>query len=219
MSCIDRKAHILKRGKSVVMPRHFIFFDTETTPVENPNGTITHKLRLGWACYYRRPYCRHIERVEWFYFEDTGAFWQFVYQHTERKQKLWVVSHQLAFDFTVVKAWWYLRKGGYRLKFFHNNGVTAIISVRGRGNSILFVDSMNWFPESLAKIGKRIGIEKGKIDFDTCSQFDLRIYCMTDTLILQQAVLDFMKFLEGNRISRLCYTIGSTAFAAYLYNS
>ncbi|GAI53833.1 unnamed protein product, partial [marine sediment metagenome] len=35
---------------------------------------------------------------------------------------------------------------------------------------------MNWFVESLAETGKRIGIPKLKIDFETCPDYLLDIY-------------------------------------------
>ncbi|GAI53807.1 unnamed protein product, partial [marine sediment metagenome] len=89
MSSIDRKPHCLKREKTLAMPRHIIFFDCETKPEELPNGEIKQKLKLGWACYYRKGYGRNLEKVEWARFEDSLSFWSFVYSHTEKKRKLW----------------------------------------------------------------------------------------------------------------------------------
>ncbi|GAG78649.1 unnamed protein product, partial [marine sediment metagenome] len=70
---------------------------------------------------------------------------------------------------TVVEGWKYLRQVGFKLKFFHNAGTCSIISVKGRFGSIVFLDIMNWFVESLAKTGQRIGMPKLKIDFETCT--------------------------------------------------
>lgn len=217
MSSINRKPHCLLREKTLAMPRHIIFVDTETTPDELENGSIRQRLRLGWGCYYSRAYGRHLEKTDWFYFDSCAAFWQFVFVHTRRKEKLWVVARNLVFDFTVVKGWQHLREAGYKLKFFHNKGSTAIISVRNKSDSILFVDSLNWFRESLAETGKRIGLPKLNIDFETCSQEYLSIYCHRDVEIELENFKSFIEFLQSNHISRLCYTIGSTAMAAYLF--
>ena len=110
----------------------------------------------------------------------------------------------------------YLRDAGYKLKFFHNNGVTAIVTVVKGDKSIVFLDSMNWFPESIEATGKRIGILKGKIDFDTCTEQELSDYCRNDTLIELENFRQFIHFLESNTIARLCYTRASTSMAAYL---
>ena len=149
MSSIKRKPHILKSEKSMAIPRHMIFFDTETYPEKVGEYSITQRLRLGWACYYQRAYGRHTEKLQWFYFETHIAFWQFVFDHTGKKIKLWCIARNLTFDFTVLKGWKHLRKVGYKLKFFHNQGTCNIISVRAKSNSIVFLDSMNWFVESL----------------------------------------------------------------------
>lgn len=217
MSSIDRAAHVLKREKTLAIPRHFIFFDTETYQDKNVDGSVTQRFRLGWACYYCRPYGRHTEKVEWFYFTDICKFWCFVFERCEPKQRLWIIARNVVFDFTVCRGWEHLKEAGYKLKFFHNNGVSVIVTVKKGNRSIAFLDSMNWFTESLAKTGDRIGIPKLKIDFSTCTIEQLSRYCRNDVLIEYENFRLFIRFLEGNTISRLCYTKASTAMAAYLF--
>lgn len=217
MSNIARKPHCLKREKSLAMPRHIIFVDTETRQKELPDGSVEQYLKLGWAFYYRKPYGRHIEKVEGHYFEKDIDFWSFVFKHTEKKRRLWIIARNINFDFTVLHGWKFLRQVGFKLKFFHNSGSTTVISVRGRYGSILFVDSMNWFRESLAKTGERIGLPKLSIDFATCTDAELSAYCFRDVEIEFRNFKHFVKFLEDNQISRLRYTIGSTAMSAFLF--
>jgi len=216
MSTINRKCHCLKREKTLAMPRHLIFFDTETMQEVLADGSIKQRLKLGWACYWRRAYGRNSEKFEWHYFDTALSFWQFVYRHTERKQKLWILARNLVFDFTIVEGWKYLRKADFKLKFFHDTGTCSIITVRSPKGSIVFLDIMNWFVETLAKTGDRIGIPKLKIDFETCSNSYLSTYCKRDVEIEIENFKQFIKFLSDNSISRLCYTKGSTAMAAYL---
>jgi len=218
MSSIKRKPHVLKAEKTLAMPRRMIFFDTETWQNEKENGQVHQTLRLGWACYYRRPYGRHLAKTEWFYFKNPSAFWQFISEHTQPKNRLWVIARNVAFDFTVVKGWTHLRKAGYKLKFFHNKGTCNIISVRNKSKAIVFLDSMNWFVESLAKTGERIGLPKLSIDFKTCTESELKTYCHRDVEIEIENFKLFIKFLEVNKVARLCYTRGSTAMAAFLLN-
>ncbi len=218
MSSINRKCHCLKREKTLAIPRHLIFFDTETKQERLENGSTKQIFKLGWACYYRRSYGRNLETTEWRYFVDIHSFWSFIFEHTEKKRKLWVLARNLVFDFTIVEGWKSLRQVGYKLKFFHDSGCTSIISVKSRQGSIVFLDIMNWFVESLAKTGERIGIPKLKIDFETCTDDYLSTYCKRDVEIEVENFKRFIKFLESNSISRLCYTRGSTAMAAYLFS-
>lgn len=217
MSSIARKPHCLKAEKTLAMPRHIIFFDTETESERLPNGDTIQRLKLGWACYYSRAYGRHLDKLDWLYFESPLAFWQFVYKHTERKQKLWCIARNVCFDFTIVKGWHYLRQVGFKLKFFHSSEACSVISVKGRYGSIVFLDAMNWFVESLAKTGKRIGLEKLEIDFENCTIAELSAYCHRDVEIELLNFKGFIRFLETHSVSRLCYTRGSTAMAAYLF--
>lgn len=216
MSSIDRKPHALRREKTLAIPRQFIFVDTETKATKDNEGNTKQEFKLGWLCHYSRAYGRHIEKEQWYYIETIDSFWDYVFSHCEPKQRLWVIARNIVFDFTILKGWNYLRKEKYKLKFFHNSGVSCIVNVRKGNKSIVFLDSMNWFPESIAKTGERLGIPKMKIDFETCTIEELKVYCRNDVLIDYENFKQFIKFLVGNTISRLCYTRASTAMAAYL---
>lgn len=216
MSSIWRRAHILKSEKSLAVPRHMVFFDTESRIKRLPNGDTEHTLRLGWACYWRRSYDRHSEREEWYGFRDTDSYWQWLLSHTEEKQKLWVIARNVGFDFTLVEGWRHLRKAGYKLSFFYGKGGVGIISVKSGRRSLVFLDSLNWFRESLASTGERIGVPKMKVDFDTVTDSELSTYCRNDVLIEYLNFKSFQTFLAECNIGRLCYTRGSCAMSAYL---
>jgi len=217
MSSIDRAPHALKKETTLTIPRHFIFFDTETTQHPVEDGSIEQRFKLGWACYYRRPYKDHKQVVEWFYIDNIEAFWDYVISKALPKQRLWIIARNVVFDFTICKGWENLRREKYKLKFFHNNGCSAIVTVKKKSSTIVFLDSMNWFTESLAKTGERIGIPKMEIDFDTCTDAELSVYCKNDVRIEFENFKVFIAFLEDNMIGRLCYTKASTAMAAYLF--
>lgn len=217
MGSIWRPCHRIKGERSLAMPRHLLFFDTETRMSTKPDGSTEHRLRLGWACYWRRAYGRHTDSETWLDFTDAETFWQFVFSHTPSKGKLWCIARNINFDFTVLEGWKYLKASEYKLKFFYCSGTTAIISVSHKGSAVVLLDSMNWFVESLEKTGQRIGIPKMHVDFDTVKDSDLSIYCKNDVRIELENFRLFIRFLEENKVSRLCYTRGSTAMSAYLF--
>ena len=217
MSSIDRAPHALKKETTLTIPRHFIFFDTETSQHVQEDESIEQRFKLGWCVYYRRPYKDHKQVVEWFYIDRIGAFWNYVVSKALPKQRLWIIARSVVFDFTICKGWENLRREKYKLKFFHNNGCSAIVTVKKGLSTIVFLDSMNWFTESLAKTGERIGIPKMDIDFNTCTDEELSVYCKNDVLIEFENFKVFIAFLEDNMIGRLCYTKASTAMAAYLF--
>lgn len=146
----------------MAMPRNLLFFDTETRMTNMPDGSTEHRLRLGWACHWKRAYGRHIDHETWFPFTDAGSFWHWLFDRSYDNAKLWCIARNINFDFTVLEGWKYLRESGYKLKFFYSSGTTTIISVHKAGSSIVLLDSMNWFVESLEKTGLRIGIPDRK---------------------------------------------------------
>ncbi len=217
MKQLNRKAHKLYAEKTLAIPRHVIFFDTESRMKTLPDGSFEHSLKLGWACYLRKSEGSRKEVQKWLPFKSADQFWSFVAEHSRAKNKLWVIAHQLSYDFTLVEGFRYLHKAGFKCRFFYSSGVTTLIKVRKEGQSIMFVDSLNWFRESAEQIGERIGVPKLKVDFDTVSDSELSIYCRRDVEILVEVFKRLAGFLQSNRISRLCYTIGSTSMAAYLF--
>lgn len=217
MGTIWRPCHRIKGERSMAMPRNLLFFDTETRMSTLPDGSTEHRLRLGWACHWKRAYGRHVDHETWLPFTDCETFWQFVFAHSYDNAKLWCIARNINFDFTVLHGWQYLKGSGYKLKFFYCSGTTVIISVYKKGSSIVLLDSMNWFVESLEKTGLRIGIPKMHVDFETVADQELSIYCHNDVAIELANFRLFIRFLEENKISRLCYTRGSTAMSAYLF--
>jgi hypothetical protein len=154
---------------------------------------------------------------KWFEFKNAEDFWQFVFDKLERKSKLWIIARNIDFDFTICEGWRYLGRAGFKLKFFHNAEMTTVVTVTNKRGTILFCDSLNWFRESLAETGRRIGLPKLSIDFETCSESYLSQYCHRDVEIELENFKGFIKFLTSNQIGRLRYTIASTAFSAFLF--
>lgn len=217
MSSINRSPHVLRKQRSLTIPRHFIVFDTETVQQVDSKGNIKQVFKLGWFCYYRTAYGKHKESEQWYFMPDIQTMWDFIFNLKAPKERIWIIARNISFDFTVCKGWDFLHKAGYKLKFFHNNGVSCIITVKGKHNSLAFIDSMNWFPESIEKTGLRLGIPKMKIDFDTCTYEYLSEYCRNDVRIDLENLKEFIKFLTDNMVSKLCYTRASTAMSAYLF--
>lgn len=217
MSSIARRPHMLRREKTLTIPRHIVFVDTETEPQTEPDGSKSHKLILGWACHLRRGgYDRH-DKKDWFKFTDAAEFWKWLTPLCSSHMKLWVIAHNIGFDFTVLRGLHFLGQADYKCKFFVSTSSTTLIRVKKKGSSIFFVDLRNWFNEPLASLGQRLDLEKLEIDFNTADPEALSIYCHRDVEILVSMFAELAGFLEKRRIARLSPTIGSLAFAAYLF--
>lgn len=217
MSSINRKPHVLRKEKTLTIPRHVIFVDTETRQTTAPDGLIYQQLILGWACYLRVGGYQRPDKKYWFQFTRPDEFWNFLAGVTTPKTKFWVIAHNLSFDFTILQGFKYLTEAAYKCSFFYSEGITTLIKVKRKGSSIMFVDSLNWFRESLEKLGERLGLVKLEIDFETADVESLSAYCHRDVEILILAFESLARFLTDNSISRLAPTIGSLAWSAYLF--
>jgi len=211
-----RFAHILKNNIMSEFPTNLLFFDTETfeTPLEN--NEIELKLKVGVAVLvnYSKTIAGYIfTKRKAFVFVNDEVFWDYVDNNIRVKTKLYVVAHNVAFDFRVTKGFVNLKRLGYETGKIIYNGTTNIYNFHKEGRTIVVLDNMNYFKSSLAILGKGIGIEKMEMPTD---DFDKLIeYCTNDVMIMVKAWEVFFTFLRDNDLGTFSRTIASQAFAAY----
>jgi len=106
----------MKENRKSGFPQHFIFFDTET--YENPidEETIEHRLRLGCLCYVRLPCKNRALYEEWYFFYSPTQFFDYLEGRLHKKERLWIMAHNLHFDFFAVNAIEEITKRGYEIK-------------------------------------------------------------------------------------------------------
>lgn len=203
-----RRSHILKKNRAREMPRHFIFFDTETTDKETAD--INEKeliFKLGCVCYVR------VDRgsKEYFDFETIDEFWKFVISKLKRNISLYIVSHNLPFDFRIVKGFAEMNRRHFFQSKIIYEGTTNIFVYEGKQDKrLIFLDNMNFFKLPLKTLGNNIGLEKLDIKKD-----DLKIYCKRDVEIMVKAWDLLIHFIDSNDLGNFAPTIAGQAFNAY----
>ncbi|NIQ91320.1 MAG: hypothetical protein GWN93_20850, partial [Deltaproteobacteria bacterium] len=81
--------------------------------------------------------------------------------------------------------------------------------------SIVFIDLMNYFKMSLAKLGESMGYPKLHIDFNTCTTDELARYCRNDVYVMVQAWKKWTAFLRENDLGVWAPTLPAQAFNAF----
>lgn len=208
------KGYYLRANKSKALPIHHIFFDTETWE-EKGEVFSYHNLRLGVACYWRRGVNGRVYTPQWITFKTADEFWNFVFQYVHRKQTLYLIAHNIAFDFAVVRGFDAMKQRGGSLDFVYTNGTTVIVKYSTPFGKVVLLDSMNWFKVPLRELGRSIGHEKLSVDFATVNNEDLEIYCRNDVAILLNAMQHWYKFLDEHDLGRFGNTIASQAMHAF----
>jgi len=205
----------LKDNKTSEYPYHFIFFDTETRQIQLNDKDIEHVLRLGVACYWRRPDSKTSEQIEYRTFTTITQFWTFVLSKCSRKRRIVIVSHNLPFDMGVIKGWKMLDKLKFKPTKIILDYQCNIWRFRKDTTTLLFIDNMNYFQTSLKVLGESVGLEKLDMPDTVASGQDWVTYCTRDVEILLKAWRNWFDFLSSNDLGSFGYTIASQALNAF----
>jgi hypothetical protein len=205
------------------MQSNFLFFDTETTST-NEGNEQTLNLKLGWAYHWNKEY----NTLDKKYFENKKDFWDFVewayypknqdiseLNESDNYKTLFVYAHNTEFDMKIVDGYNELIKRGWSIDNLYIKGCVYILSLRKETMMMHIWDTMNYYPASLEKIGESLKIPKMKIDFNTCTNEQLRVYCENDVRIIYEYIKALIEFLETNDLTMLKPTAGAISMNAF----
>jgi hypothetical protein len=201
-------------------PREIIFFDTETTEIPQDEETEL-VLNLGVACHLRyEKTFNNFQDKKYYTFNTVQEFWNIVLDYSNEKTKLYLVAHNVAFDFRVVKGFENLKRLGYQTKKVFFKATMGIYCFTKKGHNITVLDNMNYFKSSLKVLGHSIGREKMEMPTNIITtlkggQEKLIEYCKNDVDIMIEAWELFFKFLNNNDLGNFSKTIASQAFSAF----
>ena len=211
----QKRPHIIDRNKTTQIPKKHLFVDTETYAVHVSNSENTQNFKLGWALLWNRNPRPREREFEWYYIEDVHKFWVWLDSKLGEKEKITWWSHNTDFDFRVLDGYRKTKEFGYELKNpVVESGVT-ILNYHKDNHTLLVLDTFNFFKVSLEALGEAIGVHKGKVDFNTISNTDLKVYCRQDVTILYETVKKLIKFIIEHDLGSFKRTGAAQAFAAY----
>lgn len=210
-----RKPHMLSRNKANRYPREFIFYDTETDPIELDPEIKLHKLRLGWANYLRLDELGKIHTDEWREFRTHSEFWEFVFSKARSKSKLYVIAHNQHFDFNVVGGFKWLGREKWKITKLILDSSRFYVQARKNGKALAFLDTFNYVKAPVRKLGKVVGLEKLSVDFSTVSDGELSVYCKRDVEIIRKWFLRYLQFIRKENLGNFGFTVSQQAFNAF----
>lgn len=225
-----RIPHYLKSNFKNEMPREFIFFDVETHSKKIADDENEAVLTMGWCVYQRfNPESGKYTTSEWHEFRTIDSFWNFVFDKARAKIKLYLFAHNAGgFDLMVLKFAESLEKAGYDCTKAVVECPPLIMSYQrvsnivGKDNKAIFdrtiilMDTLNFFRESLKSLGKAIGIEKMDYkDFEKPYNKQMSDYCKNDVLIISEAMRSYINFVNENNLGNFRPTTPSQAFNAF----
>lgn len=203
--------------KSKRYPKRFLFVDTETTIPEKDQQETELKLILGVCIYVELNKDLTIKKRVIHDFVTQDEFYSILMSYDRKKKRIMLVAHNTKFDIEVLDLPNILYSNGYEHEYPIENGMLFIWRCKLEKGSFTAIDTSNYVPVSLAKLGKDIGLPKWNIDFVTCTPKELRDYCLNDCMIIEKFILDLIRFLDTNDLGSFKFTMASQAFTSYRY--
>jgi hypothetical protein len=210
---MKRIPHIIKGNKSCRLKHDWVFFDTETVSYNETDRYIYHRLRLGYAVHYRFNTAKPFQKDVFFY--SGKEFKDFLYGCLRKKSLLMVASHNIAFDSGITGLINLLLQDGWIItKLFMKNRV-SMVKFRRSKISICLIDTFNYFKSSVDELGKMLGLPKLHINFDTCTDDELKVYCKRDVEILAGSIRSLLSFVKDHDLGTFGITTPQQAFTAF----
>jgi len=210
-----RIPHYIKHNRSSGTPHNVIFFDCETNGEVIDGDTIEATLNFGWACYTRRIGKGNWAALKWQRFEDADAFWDFVAQFVRPKRRLYIMAHNLNFDFAQVKGFHRLQSDGWECTSRIIAPKILNLTYRKDGASIRLVDTYNYYPMALKAVGAMVGLEKYDFPDESVGPETWDDYCRRDVEIMVEAMKLWWRRIKEWELGNFAVTLASQCMNAY----
>ena len=213
MSGNTRVCHCIKPNKTSPQPRYVLFWDTESW-IESNFSAADHRFRLGWTA-LRRQRDNGKPTYEWTFLDTPETFWHVLNSFGDANRRVWCLAHNIAYDLWMVGGLDAVYAHGYEVVNFYQGGPTTILRIKRDRRTVLFLDTLNWFPGSVAEWGAATGLPK--LDTDTQDPDDekVSVYCHRDVEILTRVFDAWAHLVAKHDLGSLALSVGGQAFNAY----
>lgn len=219
-------------------PQLHVAVDVETRPqpADPATNETVHTLWFGKALRWRQE-GREASRRVWHHFEAARQFWEWLYGGLSAKHTTWVWFHFARYDLPALQIGDELTEGRMEPAYRHRQapepvdedeepaGPEGLLCLMGPptildmqdafGRRFVIVDTMNFFPMSLADLGKSVGIDKPADPGDEADEAYWHQRCEVDVRIVQAAVTKLRRWQLDNDLGNLRYTVAGQSLAAW----
>jgi len=209
----NRFNHYLKHNESTESPSNLLIVDTEAF-IKKSTKYEEQTFRLGYAIHLFKTNTYIESWTETGYsLKTVNDFWNLLDRFAIEypKKKLYVIAHNMAYDYAILKLDSYLSSRHLVLDM----DVISPVFIREAGN-ISFISSTNFFSDSLKELGKTFGISKmDSPDFRTSTDQELIPYNIRDTQVLATVMKYYIQFLKENDLGCFKKTLAGQSMTAF----
>lgn len=208
--------HPLTPVKDESIPSRLLFFDTESHIVHDDNG-FTLPFKMAWTCFINRAKLKSGYVENWQFHKTAFSVCKHIVSKSYDKTCLYVFAHNVYHDLKTIDWFTFAQNDGWVIDLLIDSGKTSCLKVKKDKRSIIFLSTTNFFSFSLGVLGEKIGLSKGKVDFESDNFDTIKKYCRQDTVIIKEVVLKIFDYIHNNSLGRFCITSPSQAMFAYRF--
>lgn len=202
----------LKQSK---YPKKILVFDTEAIRSLPINGVETQVFRMAVSRFISLNDDLSIEQDEYQYYSDPVSIVGAIETYIRKDKAIYIYAHNIKYDLQLSGILKDLLESGYTVKSFVFEDPPTFIKLNKVRNTIIFVDTFNYWQTSLSKMGDQLGIPKLPMPKDTATNEEWYTYCKRDVYVLSEYLLSFIRYLKDNDLCGLGLTLASQAFRTF----
>ena len=206
--------HYLRHNRVVRLPAKVLYLDVETKK-QVVGDEEHHRMKLGWTCYINKEKRAKTHREVWTYFDKTYNLCKYIESKTSERYPLYLFGHNIYFDLQSSDFFYFFIKWKWELSFYYDKGLTYILVIHKGKRNIKVLSSTNYWPCSLREVGQMLGLEKQEVDFESCTDKELSVYCKNDVKILKQSMEYYFQFVKEHDLGRFALTRAGQSFTAF----
>jgi len=223
--------------KRIETPSRLVYFDTESRAEREDNHTTVHRLNFGvMSLWTKVANCEYAE-ADTKVFHHPYEFWYHLQGWVEKQPMMVVCCHNAHFDWRMidivnchqyVPIFWHPMDAARSLTRreeveYHDRRIpiwsiqprATFMYLHHRHGTLLCVDSLNYFPMSLKRIGEFVGLPKLTMPAMDAPQSQWEDYCRRDVEIGASAVTKLWSTLEHAKLGTPGPTLASTAMRCW----
>lgn len=213
----QRVSHVIRPNHGTFVPGERVYVDCEALRTRLPWGRERQSLWFGWACYerVRTDTVTDAPTEDWLRFTEPVAFWRWVTGHVRSHQRLIVYAHNLGYDAALLCLATNAAATGWEMVDYVTSTHLMWVEFKRGEESILFLDTLNYFGVSLRSLGESIGIAKETMPAVSGSTASWDVYCKQDVAVLREAMHQYFAFIETEDMGHYQRTLASQAYTAW----
>jgi len=208
------RTFVLAPNHKTIFPSDIVYFDTETHFDPSIDDQVQ-PFRLGVLSRQRYRYGQRKGRPDVVGFNHPDQFFDYLESKLWEGRKIWVMAHNMDFDFGAVSGFGQLNKRGFEISFWAFAPNLFLLRAQKGKKVLMFIDSGGYLTSSIDALGERLGLAKLPMPAPGSSTTEWHTYCNRDVEILQASFEAYMQFVAENDLGRLGLTGPSQAMAAY----